>query len=241
MNKNDMKKNIYATTYVETALLNMVGDKIDNMTGSEISEKLADFISGNEKKIAQMAYYLIENDEIVNDDTNIRAASDLDIDALTKECEDDNPEELLFDALYNYDALWMTAIQRCFPDSTTDNQCGWGTIRLVKPIEKSFSSIEEAKDWGAQNLDEHEFVKAKIGNEDKSEVVFLCGTDKAYEEELWSDLYEILEKHLGYFDGDIDDDDDSKIVDQSSELRDVVIEWIEEATGNRFVDVSDEY
>jgi L-iditol 2-dehydrogenase len=62
----------------------------------------------------------IEKDDIVNTDTSLRAASDFDVKSLTKDCEEDDPEERLFDALYNYDALWMTAIQRCFPDNTTN-------------------------------------------------------------------------------------------------------------------------
>lgn len=236
-----MKKNEFATTYVETSLLNMVKDKIVNMTGNEISEKLAKFISGHETEIAKIAYSLIDNDEIINSDTKIRASSDFDVDALTKDCEEDKPEELLYDALYNYDALWMTAIQRYFPDNTTNTQCGWGMIRFVSAPERTFSSVEEAKEWGSNNLGAHSFVKVRINNETKSEIIFLCGTDKAYEEQIWSDIYEVIKKHLEYFDMDIDDDDDSSLVDKTSEIRDTVIGWIEMSTGTQLVNAIDEY
>ena len=236
-----IKKNEYATTNVKEALQRMVHDKIDNMTGSEITDKLAKFVSENEEEIANMAFSLIENDEIVNTGCNLKAASHFDIESLTKECDEEDPDALLYDALYNYDALWMTAIQKCFPDNTTDNQCGCGAIKYVDAPVETFSSMEEAMKWGDKNLGQRSFSKVKINNVDKSEVVFLSGTDRAYEEELWGDIYEVLKDHIKRFDTDIDDDDDEEIVDQTSEIRDIVIEWIEKSTGCRFVNIANEY
>lgn len=56
-------------------------------------------------------------------------AEELD-DEIIDNCSTETMDEISYDALYNYDTLWMTAIQKAFPNKVTDTQCGWGMIEM---------------------------------------------------------------------------------------------------------------
>lgn len=100
---------------------------------------------------------------------------------------------------------------------------------------KQFNTVEEAKEYG-EIFSKHQWEKVMVGSKE----IILCGTDMAYEEEVWSDVYELLKSFVdkfGYSEDEIADD----IVDKTSELRDEILEWFEKKTNTQFVDVCDEY
>lgn len=104
---------------------------------------------------------------------------------------------------------------------------------------QTFNTIEEAKEYGVnQEFGEYHFEKAKI----KSDDIILCGTDKAYEEQLWSDAYELISDLFEKFCEDLKEDDYSDFAtDLATEIRELVLSRFEEEQHIKFINVHDEY
>ena len=105
---------------------------------------------------------------------------------------------------------------------------------------QTFNTIEEAKEYGKENhFKNYHFEKAKINSDD----IILCGTDKAYEEELWGDAYQLISDFCNKFgETDIEEDDYSDFAtDLASKIRDLVLSEYEKDQNVKFVNVWDEY
>lgn len=104
----------------------------------------------------------------------------------------------------------------------------------------SFNTIEEAKEYG-KNFGKYEYQMILVNGEKK----ILCGTDMVYEEAIWGNVYEIIKTMYERFATpemlEEFDDDESALVDETSEVRDQIIEWFEETMDVEFVNVYDEY
>lgn len=137
--------------FIKESIYEMAADKFDNMYESEISADVYKFLKGKEKQVAEKAYRLMASNAIVNQTeyVTVRAMDDFGydlimdwdvysefegIDELTDEvienCSQETMNEIVYDALYNYDALWMTAIHKSFPNDVTGTQCGYGMIEI---------------------------------------------------------------------------------------------------------------
>lgn len=105
---------------------------------------------------------------------------------------------------------------------------------------KSFNTIEEAKSYG-KNFGKYEYQMILVNGEKK----ILCGTDMVYEEAIWGNVYEIIKTMYERFATpemiEENDDDESALVDETSEVRDHIIEWFEKTMDVEFICVYDEY
>ena len=103
---------------------------------------------------------------------------------------------------------------------------------------KQFKTMEEMKEYG-KDFSSHEHQTVELNGEKK----ILCGTDRAYEEEIWSSVNEILMNMCAAFGMQelAEDREADNIVDESSKLRDDIIEWFEKSFDVEFVNVYDEY
>jgi hypothetical protein len=102
-----------------------------------------------------------------------------------------------------------------------------------------FKSIEDAKCYG-ENFGSYHYEHIQIKDQD----VILCGTDKAYEEALWGDAYELVQTFCKKFhknEGDCGDTYNDFSTDMASKIRDVILEEYEKKMKTKFVDVYDEY
>lgn len=135
--------------FIRKAVNDMYIDKMDNMYESEISEEVYDFLVDKKEQIINEICEIFKENAIVNKEYCLRVLDgftydlignwdsydefeeldDLDDDIIDN-CSTETMDEISYDALYNYDALWMTAVQRAFPEKVTDTQCGWGMIEI---------------------------------------------------------------------------------------------------------------
>lgn len=141
-------------SFIQQALKDMVSSKLDNMIHSEISDDVFSFLQGKETIVAAKAFELFERNECVNskcfarDDLTLELILDWsvykDLYDIPLELDSATDEEVItylknipkfrddvtYDCLYNFDALWMTAIHQAFPEKTTDTKCGYGMIEF---------------------------------------------------------------------------------------------------------------
>lgn len=132
--------------FIKEEVEKQVGDKLDNMCYSEISEELWFFLrNGEYRQICDAVCSVLENDEFVicdPYDPEIRLTAKegftedliMNWDDIDKLAGEERHKEIISTILYNYDALWMTAIQKSFPDCTTDTTCGYGMIDYIEDI-----------------------------------------------------------------------------------------------------------
>ena len=126
--------------FIKEEIKNQVVDKLGNMSYSEISEDLYDFLKDKTEIICKSVYEVLNNNECVADNElwkyNAKDGFDedliLDWDYIDELEGEEREREIQSTILYNYDALWMTAIHKAFPNNTTNTQCGWGAMELIK-------------------------------------------------------------------------------------------------------------
>ena len=116
-------------------------NKIENMCDSEITDELSEFLKDKQEIVCKNVCELLKNNECVYEHGMFYLkAQDGFTEDLIADWENINsissPEEreaeIQSTILYNFDALWMTAIHRAFPYKTTNTQCGWGKMDLIK-------------------------------------------------------------------------------------------------------------
>lgn len=125
--------------FIKEEIRNHVVDKLDNMCCSEISVELYEFLEDKTEAICKSVYEVLNNNECVADNELWKYnAKDgftedliLDWDYIDELEGTEREREIQSIILYNYDALWMTAIQKSFPNNTTNTQCGYGMIELI--------------------------------------------------------------------------------------------------------------
>lgn len=125
--------------FIKEEIKNQFVDKMDNMCYGEISEELYEFLENKEDLVCKSVYETLNNNECVLDDGYVYCkAKDgfvedliLNWDYIEPLTGEEREKEIQSTILYNYDALWMTAIHKAFPNNTTNTQCGWGTMELV--------------------------------------------------------------------------------------------------------------
>lgn len=128
--------------FIEEEIKNQVADKLDNMCDCEISSSLYEFLKDKEEIIAKSVYEVLNNNECVVNTKychcNAQEGFDEDlildweyIDSLSGV---EREKEIQSTILYNYDALWMTAIHKAFPNNTTNTQCGYGAMEMLSDI-----------------------------------------------------------------------------------------------------------
>jgi hypothetical protein len=136
--KKDSHMNI-DMDFIKEEIENQVIDKLGNMCDSEITGELHDFLLDKTEPICKCVYEILDNNECVNcgeffflsafngfDDDLI-----LDWDYINELEGEEREKRIQSDILYNYDALWMTAIHKAFPNNTTNTQCGYGEMELI--------------------------------------------------------------------------------------------------------------
>ena len=105
---------------------------------------------------------------------------------------------------------------------------------------KSFKTIEEAKAYG-KNFGKYQYEMVLVDGKKK----ILCGTDMVYEEAIWGNVYDIIKTMYDKFTTpemlEEKDDDECMLVDETSEVRDHIIEWFEKTMDVEFITVYDEY
>ena len=125
--------------FIKEEIKSQVFDKLDNICDCGISEKLYDFLQDKTEIVCKSVYSILSNNEYIFHDEffSTRAldgfAEDL---ILDWEYIDglkgiEREKEIQSTILYNYDALWMTAIHKAFPNNTTNTQCGYGEMELI--------------------------------------------------------------------------------------------------------------
>lgn len=125
--------------FIKKEIENQVVDKLDNMYNSEITEELYNFLKHKTENICKSVYDILNNNECVlktciwclNAQDGFTDALIIDWEPIEKYKGKKREEEIQSTILYNYDALWMTAIHKAFPNNTTDTQCGCGTMELI--------------------------------------------------------------------------------------------------------------
>lgn len=125
--------------FIKEEIKNQVVDKLGNMSYSEISEDLYDFLKDKTEIICKSVYEVLNNNECVADNElwkyNAKDGFDedliLDWDYIDELEGEEREREIQSTILYNYDALWMTAIHKAFPNNTTNTQCGYGEMELI--------------------------------------------------------------------------------------------------------------
>lgn len=123
--------------FIKSEIENQFEDKISNMCCSEISEELYEFLKDKKEIVCENVYEVLSNNEYVKN--NELKALDEFTDDLIMDWElideyqgEEREKEMQSTILYNYDALWMTAIHKAFPNNTTNTQCGYGEMKLIK-------------------------------------------------------------------------------------------------------------
>ena len=123
--------------FIKKEIHDQIKDKLDNMCFAEISEELYEFLKDKTKNICDSVYEILNNNEYVlgdcckaKDGFSEELILDWSYIALQKGKE--REKEIQSTILYNYDALWMTAIHKAFPNNTTNVRCGYGTMELIK-------------------------------------------------------------------------------------------------------------
>lgn len=125
--------------FIKQEIRNQVEDKLDNMCCSEISEELYDFLQDKTEIICKSVYEVLSNNECVQNTALFHYNAQegftddlvLDWDLIEGLEGEEREKEIQSTILYNYDALWMTAIHKAFPNNTTNTQCGWGEMKLI--------------------------------------------------------------------------------------------------------------
>lgn len=125
--------------FIQKEIENLYEDKIENMCYSEISEEVYEFLEDKKEIVCKSVYEVLANDECVVDDGIVSLTAKqgfsedliLNWDVIDSLSGTERENEIQSTILYNYDALWMTAIQKAFPDKVTDIQCGYGEIDLL--------------------------------------------------------------------------------------------------------------
>lgn len=154
--------------FLKNEIRNQVTDKLDNMCYSEISEELYEFLEDKEDTLCEAVYEILNNNECISAQ---HKALDLFTEDLVMDWEHINSlkgeireQEIQSTILYNYDALWMAAIHKAFPDKTTDTQCGWGMMELLdEKVTTVTLSLEQFK--AARELAYKNDVESEIGFE----------------------------------------------------------------------------
>ena len=128
--------------FIKQEIKILISDKLDNMCNSEISEELYDFLQDEERKeiLCYSVYSILYNNEYVFDDDYInftvkegfREDLILNWDCIEELINEEKEKEIQSTILYNYDALWMRAIYKAFPEQTTNVQCGYGQMDLLQ-------------------------------------------------------------------------------------------------------------
>lgn len=123
--------------FIKKEIHDQIEDKLDNMCFVEISGELYEFLKDKTKNICDSVYEILNNNECVlgdcckaKDGFSEELILDWSYIALKKGKE--REKEIQSTILYNYDALWMTAIHKAFPSNTTNVRCGYGTMELIK-------------------------------------------------------------------------------------------------------------
>ena len=103
---------------------------------------------------------------------------------------------------------------------------------------KKFTTEAEAKEYG-KNFGKHQFERVEVAGKS----VILCGTDQAFEEELWGDAYRMLLDFCDKFGAKNGSEDDYSdfATDLASEIRDLILKRYEEENQTKFISVSTEY
>ena len=125
--------------FIKEEIKNQVVDKLDNMCYSEISEELYEFLEDKTDAVCESVYEILSNNECVLDDTFMHLNAQegftddlvMDWDDIEELEGEEREREIQSTILYNYDALWMTAIHKAFPTQTTNTQCGRGEMDLI--------------------------------------------------------------------------------------------------------------
>jgi 6-pyruvoyl-tetrahydropterin synthase len=126
--------------FIKKEIKNQVTDKLDNMLYSEISEELYRFLKNKKRIICKFVYEVLSNNEcVIEGEYFCLNAQDgftddliLNWDYIEELEGEEREKEIQSTILYNYDALWMTAIHKALPDNTTNTQCGYGEMDLIK-------------------------------------------------------------------------------------------------------------
>lgn len=126
--------------FIKKEIKNQVTDKLDNMLYSEISEELYRFLKNKKRIICKSVYEVLSNNErVIEDEYFCLNAQDgftddliLNWDYIEELEGEERLKEIQSTILYNYDALWMTAIHKAFPNNTTNTQCGYGEMDLIR-------------------------------------------------------------------------------------------------------------
>ena len=128
--------------FIKQEIRNLISDKLDNMCNSEISEELYYFLQDKERKeiLCYSVYSILYNNEYVIDDDYINFTAKegfredliLNWDYIEELNNEEREKEIQSTILYNYDALWMRAIHKAFPEQTTNVQCGYGQMELLQ-------------------------------------------------------------------------------------------------------------
>lgn len=128
-------------SFIKQEIKNLVSDKLNNMCDSEISEELYEFLQDKERKeiLCYSVYSILYNNEsIINNGYVDFTAKEgfkedliLNWDHIEELSKEEQEKEIQSTILYNYDALWMSAIHKAFPEQTTNTQCGYGEMELL--------------------------------------------------------------------------------------------------------------
>ena len=84
-----------------------------------------------------------------------------------------------------------------------------------------------------QKMGRYSYQKVELDGKE----VFACTTNQQYEDIIWGGIYTMLKEVCLYY----DKEDEDKICDISSEIRDMVLDKLDKDMGITFVDVYDEY
>lgn len=125
--------------FIKEEIENSVHDKLGNLYDCGISEELYDFLQDKKEVICKSVYDILNNNDYVShSEFYSRRAINGFTEDLILDWEDiiklegmERERRIQSDILYNYDALWMTAIHKAFPNNTTNTQCGYGEMELI--------------------------------------------------------------------------------------------------------------
>lgn len=105
---------------------------------------------------------------------------------------------------------------------------------------REFKTIEEAKEYG-KDFSKHQHELVLVDGKKK----ILCGTDLAFEDEIWGNMYDTLQfLYKNFISSELieeKDEDECLLTDKTSSLRDDILRWFEETMDVEFVIVYDEY
>ena len=121
--------------FIKSEIENQFKDKMGNMCSSEISEELYEFLKDKKETVCQNVYGILSNNEYVNAEKALDGFTNdliMDWELIDEYQGEEREKEIQSTILYNYDALWMAAIHKAFPNNTTNTQCGYGEMKLIK-------------------------------------------------------------------------------------------------------------